>query len=337
MRTGGPKDFWKIIKSVSVADIARDANRPVSVAIVGLEERREEATRALFAADVLTSGEAPAPLALPSSPYVQGYDNTGEEAKFPRQSGVYDFVIDVGGGRQDVPEGTLVYSIAELGGWEKTLDRILEDKPDLALPLARNFPVFRKRVAQQIVTQTATANAQFALLTGVVSAFPITDILLPGSAFSDIVVLTKNQAMMVLRLAAAYGLEIDYKSRWKEIAPILANAVGWRAIAREIVGAIPFGIGFLPKAGIAYAGTVTVGKAAQLYYETGEQLTAAQARRLYKEVYASSREKIRALAENFKNGRGGGGRKTLAAAPAATIEEAEPSRPEREAIEASGE
>src|SRR5262249_20755394 len=149
-------------------------------------------------------------------------------------------------------------------------------------------------------------NAQFALLTGISQAIPLTGIFLPVNALSDIVVLTKNQAMMTLRLAAAYGLSVDYKSRMKELAPILGNAFGWRAVARELAGVIP-GVGFLVRATIAYAGTVTVGKAAQLYYETGETVTNAQVRRIYQEAYEASREKVRAIAESVRGGRGGGG------------------------------
>ncbi len=313
-KLGSPKGFWDIIKSVSVAQIAREANRPLSVAVVGTPERRAEAIQLLFTDTTPGQEDLPKTRALPEPPFVQGFDSMTEEALFPRQAGVFDFVIDVGGGREGVPEGTLIYSVTELDGWENTFDRILEDRPELALPLARNFPVFRRRVAQRLINQTALANAQFALVTGVAEAIPITAVLLPVSSLSDIVILTKNQIMMVLRMAAAYGLSLEYKSRMKELGPILANAFGWRAIARELVGVLPFG--FLPRAMIAYAGTVTVGKAAQLYYETGETVTSAQARRLYREAYEASRERVRALAESLRGGKGGGGggRKRLPAA-----------------------
>lgn len=305
-KVGGVKGFWDIIKSVSVAEIAKEANRPLSVAIVGPEDRRAEAMEALFAPSPEQRTNLIPARALPEPPFVQGFDAMTEESQFPRQPGVFDLVIDVGGGREGAPEGTRIYSVVELGGWENTLDRILEDRPDLPLPLARNFPVFRRRVAQSIINQTASANAQFALITGVTQALPITAILLPVNSLSDIVILTKNQVMMSLRLAAVYGLTVDYKSRMKELAPILANAFGWRAVARELVGAVP-GIGFIARAMIAYAGTVTVGKAAQLYYETGETVTASQARRLYRDAYEASREKVRALADSLRSGRGGGG------------------------------
>ena len=325
----GPKSALDIIKSVSVTAIVREANRPLSVAVIGLADRREEAIKALFTPESLLvdSGSGlPAPLALPEPPFIQGYDALTEEARFPRQAGVYDFVIDVGGNRADAPAGLIVYSVAELGGWEATLDRILDDKPTLALALARNFPVFRRRVGQKIINDTASANAQFSLVTGVVEVFPILrEIGFPGAAFSDVIVLTKNQAMMTLRLAAAYGLPLDYKSRMKELAPILLNALGWRTAARELVGLIP-GIGFLAKPAIAYAGTATVGKAAQLYYETGEKVTSAQARRIYKESYEVGRARVRELVASIRPGKGGGGKggnKRLPAAAASLDLEAQ--------------
>jgi uncharacterized protein (DUF697 family) len=302
----GPKGFWDILKSVSVTEIAREANRPVSLAVVGPPERRAEALQALFGED-MPGRLADTARALPESPFVQGYDAMTAEAKFPRQPGIYDIVIDVGGDRTDAPEGTPIYTISELGGWESTLERILDDKPGLILPLARNFPVFRRRVSQLLIAQTAGVNAQFALITGVAEQIPLLGAIgLPTTSISDIIVLTKNQIMLVLRLAAAYGLEVDYKSRSKELIPILGNAFGWRAIARELVGAVPV-IGFLPRAMIAYAGTVTVGRAAQLYYETGEQVTAAHARKLYRDAYEASRERVKAMAESLRGGRGGGG------------------------------
>jgi len=299
----GPKGFWNILKSVSAAEIAREANRPLSIAIVGVQADRDEALRMLMQKeDTSHSKVLETTLALPETPFIQFFDSMTEEAGFPRTNDIYDFVLDTGIGREGSPEGTLVYSIAELGGWTSTLERVLDDKPELMLALARNFPVLRRKVSERIITQTASANAQFSLLTGIVAAFPLTEIIgLPTSAISDIIVLTKNQAMMVLRLAAIHGLDVDYKSRFKELAPVLGNAFGWRAIARELVSIIP--LGFIFKATIAYAGTVTVGKAAQFYYETGSQITAAQARKLYQEAFAASRSKVRSLADAMRRGR----------------------------------
>ncbi len=317
-RIGGPKDFWKVISSVSIAEISRAAERPLSVALIGPDELRRVATQALYADDAqgkITEGKV---RSLPQSPFVQGYDALTEAAGFPQTAGVFDLVIDLGVGREAAPDGLLIYALGDIGGWDATLDRILEDRPDLSLALARNFPVFRRRVANRIILETATANAQFSLITGVTAAFPLLGALLPISALSDILALTKNQAMMTLRLAAAYGLSLDYKSRMKEVAPVLLNAFGWRAVARELIGALPFG-GFIAKGVISYAGTVAIGKATQAYYETGEKVTGEQARRYYLEAYAAGKERVKALAANLRKGGGGGGSrqpKRLPAPPA---------------------
>src|SRR5438445_89509 len=74
-------------------------------------------------------------VALPEPSLLLEYDTTSEEAQFPTDGNAFDLVIDVGGGRLDAPEGARIYSVEELGGWEATLDRILEDRPDLALAL----------------------------------------------------------------------------------------------------------------------------------------------------------------------------------------------------------
>ena len=293
---GSAQDFWNTIKGISVNDIVREASRPISLALVGTADLRAVARVALFAAP---SNSEQTGNSLPEPSFLQEFDSTAGEDGFPQAANLFDLVIDVGGGRKEAPEGSRIYSINELGGWESTLDRILEDRPDIALALARNFPAFRRRVANNVIVLTATANAQFALVTGITSAFPVLGVLLPVNGLSDTLMLTKNQIMMTLRLAAAYGLDINFKARIKELAPLLINAFGWRAIARELVGAVPV-VGFVARAGIAYAGTVTVGKSAMIYYETGENISKAQLRRWYQEALESSKEKIKALADTVR-------------------------------------
>jgi uncharacterized protein (DUF697 family) len=306
---GSAKDFWNTVKGISINDIIREAARPVSVALVGTQELRQEARQALFTPSVPSIA---AESAMPEPSFLQEFDSTSDEFGFPTDPSVFDLVIDVGAGRVNPPEGARIYSVSELGGWETTLDRILEDRPEMALALARNFPVFRRRVATNIINVTATANAQFALVTGITAAFPLLSLLLPVNGLSDMLMLTKNQVMMTLRLAAAYGLEINFKTRLKELAPIMINAFGWRAVARELVGAVPV-VGFVAKAGIAYAGTVTVGKSAMIYYETGEKISKDQLMRWYNDALAASKEKIKALTEAV--GRRGKSLKQLPAAP----------------------
>lgn len=292
---GSAKAFWNVVKSVSVSEIAREARRPVSIAIVGSPEQREQIAQALFTPVCTGCVTAPEAVSLPESPVIEGFDSLQPEAGFPQEKDIFDLVIDAGGRSHDAPEGVPVYTLQDFGGWEGTMERILDDRPELALSLARNFPAFRPAVARRIIAETASANAQFTLLTGISAALPITAILLPVNTLSDLLILTKNQAMMSLRLAAAYGLPVDYRSRARELGPLLVNALGWRALARQLVGLVPVA-GLLTRAMIAYAGTATAGKVAQIYYETGEQLNAAHIRRIYQETYAASGAIVRRLA-----------------------------------------
>lgn len=300
-RVGNPKDFWTILKSVSASEIAQEANTFLRIAIVGDPALRQDAVQRLYASKATTAQLSANVAPSERAPYfaISEYDDFTEAAGFPQKPQAFDFTLDVGANRLDAPAGNLIYTAQDFGGVEKTLERIAEDKPEWRMALARNFPALRKSVGDFLVNQTSVVNAEFSLLTGITAAFPITGVLLPVNALSDIVVLTKNQAMLALRLAAIYDLPVDYVKRSKELAPILGNAFGWRAIAREIVGMIPVG-GMAAKAMIAYAGTATIGRAAQVYYETGENLSREQLKRIYRSAYIASRAKVQQMSARLR-------------------------------------
>ncbi len=295
------KNFWNIVRSVSVGEIAKEAYRPVSLAIVGEAERREEAIHRL-----LTSPEqgAPAPVSPPEEGVIlllpgeraqnriqpRCFDTTDPLEGFPANPGAFDLVIDVGGGRRNAPVGMAIYSVEEMGSWERVVDRMLSERADLSLALARSFPGLRAEVAQRIIRETAAANAQFAMLNALPGVLPLIGALLPAGAIADMLILTKNQAMMLYRLAAVYDQPLDLRQRSRDLAPLLGNAFGWRALAREIVGVVPGGIGLVARGAIAYAGTVALGKALDRFYATGLQPTRQQISRFYWEAYAGAKE-----------------------------------------------
>jgi uncharacterized protein (DUF697 family) len=78
-------------------------------------------------------------------------------------------------------------------------------------------------------------------------------------------VLTINQIRLVLRIAIAYGQTVD-ASRALELLGVVGAGFGFRAVAREAVGAVPV-FGWALKAAIAYIGTKAVGEAARRYFE----------------------------------------------------------------------
>lgn len=118
--------------------------------------------------------------------------------------------------------------------------------------LAARVPVLREHVCEALIEQFSRQN-------GIVGAV----VFLPGADFA---VLTLNQIRLVLRLAAAHGLEIDQK-RLPEVLATIGAGFGFRAVARQLLGAIPVA-GWLVKGGVAYGGTRALGEAAHRYFQT---------------------------------------------------------------------
>lgn len=173
---------------------------------------------------------------------------------------------------------------------------IVEALPDFSLALGRTFIGFRDEVAKQEIQRVARVNAEVA----VVSAIPQASIILgPASIVADTLILTKNQAILLLRLAAVYGLPLD-RARLTELAPVVGAAFGWRTLARELVGFLPAGLGVVPKAAIAYAGTLAVGRAATWYYETGRAMPEAQLRLLRKASLSEAKQAVIGIAQRLK-------------------------------------
>jgi uncharacterized protein (DUF697 family) len=119
-----------------------------------------------------------------------------------------------------------------------------------ATALAARLPVLRDPVCDTLIDSFSRTN-------GIVGAA----IFVPGA---DLPLLTMNQLRLVLRLAAAHGVEVD-QQRLPEILGTVAAGFGFRAIARQALGAVPVA-GWAVKGGIAYAGTRAVGEAARRYF-----------------------------------------------------------------------
>jgi uncharacterized protein (DUF697 family) len=174
---------------------------------------------------------------------------------------------------------------------KQTIHEILGDHDHLDLALARWYPAFRRPVVEGIIHSIARENALFAVATALPDAIPsLAEIPWAFGEFaSDTAFLTANQVRMALLIAAACGRKVGYMRQKAEIATIAAGAFGWRAIARELAGKIPFGGGLVPKAAMAYAATYAIGKGLERLYETGKSPTREDHRRLYAEAYERGR------------------------------------------------
>ena len=129
--------------------------------------------------------------------------------------------------------------------------------------LAARLPVLREPVSEALI-------ARFSRQNGIIGVA----VFLPGADFA---VLTLNQIRLVLRLAAAHGVELD-QTRVPEVLATIGAGFGFRAVARQVLGVVPIA-GWVVKGGIAYVGTRALGEAAHRYFHTvAESVAEAEAR-----------------------------------------------------------
>ncbi len=121
------------------------------------------------------------------------------------------------------------------------------------LAFALAFPFVRRPLSVDAVNATALQN-------GAVGLLPI----IPGA---DMPIMTLNQAKMLLQIAAAYGQPMSTE-RVKELACVVGGAFALRNLARSVAGAVPV-LGWAVRAGVGYAGTEAMGRAAIEYFEAG--------------------------------------------------------------------
>ena len=281
-QVSGAWRLWSFFKTLSVKDIAAEAERPFHLALLGDADQTAHLLARL-------AHETPVPReAAPPEPV----DVRAVTEAYPRA--------------EDAPPGSLTLNASlDETGLAEALAQCITAHPELRIALARRVPAFRPAAVGSLIAESAKENAKIALLSALPGVVPATAFLLPATALGDMLVLTKNQALLLLQIAAAYGKEVDLRARTRELLPVVGSAFGWRAAARELIGLVPGGIGLVVKGSIAYAGTYTVGRAAAIYYSTGHTLTAPRLRQLYKDAYKEAGSRVRPLlARRRKKGKG---------------------------------
>jgi uncharacterized protein (DUF697 family) len=134
---------------------------------------------------------------------------------------------------------------------ERILGAVAARLGESGTALASRLPALREPLCRELIESFSRKN-------GILSVA----IFVPGADFP---VLTLNQIRLVLRLAAAHGVQVD-QQRAPEILATLAAGFGFRTVARQVVGVVPVG-GWLVKGGIAYGGTRAVGEGAMRYFQ----------------------------------------------------------------------
>jgi hypothetical protein len=184
----------------------------------------------------------------------------------------------------------------------RTVKEILSDRSELGLALARHFLPFRRPVIDEVMFSVSKENALFSLASALPNIVP-SMIELPwaiGEFASDTAFLTMNQIRMAFLIAAASDNNIGYREQKAEIASIVTGAFGFRAIARELVGKIPFGGGLIPKAAVAFAGSYVMGLSLERYHRVGYGLTRDERRREYERALSHGRSVAEVLLAGLK-------------------------------------
>jgi uncharacterized protein (DUF697 family) len=263
----GAVGLWNLVRGLTTNEIRRQMELPISVVLVGDEEEVERLSQRL--------GSPSAQYVGSSEPLTVGPDRFVFDAKRLINLDDAAFAVELG-------------KLASQSGTRK-------------IALANAVPALRPGIAHQLSHDKGFENAKIAAISALPGVIPLTDWLMPVTSAGDLLVLTRNQIVLLLEVAACYGKSPEPKARLKELLPIVGSAFGWRTIARELVGLVPGGVGVIIKAAIAYAGTYSVGRAASYYYSGGTVKAGAEQMKLYyRGAFTDGLAKAKGLLANTK-------------------------------------
>lgn len=327
---GDITNVWSTIREINVSEIRESAEQPIDVALIGTPEMRRAARDALL----LNVGRYPAPsraafrefdLPLPrerqsevgqgdlailvldgSAPFESDVAATVDKLSMLSQPRV---ALVIGGNSAAISGDNVWYGsglrlVFAADAQPQTVNRqlapVIVDQlaDDLKIAAARRLPGLRDQVGRWLVGDVSFSNATYALTSGLPEMIPI--LTLPLNA-ADMLVLSKNQALLVYKLALAWGAPSDFQAQMREILPVIGSGFLWRQVARQLVGLIP-GFGILPKVAVAYAGTYATGQAAALWYRNGETLSREGLQRLYRQAMDVGRQRGRELIQRRNKG-----------------------------------
>jgi uncharacterized protein (DUF697 family) len=264
------REMFGIVREMSFDDLREAALRLPRIAVVGLS-----VADARLTAESFFGPEAR-----------QHIVALGEDDAWPHEADVVLVDRRVRGAGRPGDRGVLGYDPGE--SREQVLKALFAFGDDSELRVGRTFPVTRPAAATYAINATSLANGQFALVSNIPTMVPVVgDIMAIGA---DTIVLTKNQLMLIYKLAAIHGRDLEQRWRiYSEMLPIVGAAMFWRSVARDLVTLIPFWAGTIPKVAIAFAGTYAAGMAAHLYYLEGKRVSPERMRAFYRDALQLAR------------------------------------------------
>jgi len=289
LRAGVPGigDLFSVVRQLSFDELRDEATSPPRLLLIGNEQPTLETVRGALVGE---SGAQYIDIALVGDalPHLDSYDGIVLVNLSPpeRNAPVIAHLLN----SDETAGRTLTCQLPPTPGQRDVTipsdliddlrGRIVTRLSHRQLALGRYLPAFRKQAASTVIGQTARANAEFALLSNIPALIPVVGNIVAAGA--DSLVLTKNQLMLIYKIAAIHGRDLGQPWRiYAEMLPIVGAGIFWRTIARELSALIPFAAGTIPKVLVAYAGTAVAGQTANLYYLQGTRPTSDQLQGFY--------------------------------------------------------
>jgi uncharacterized protein (DUF697 family) len=321
-------NIFSTLREIDVSAIRDEAERPVVISCIGHNSALDAIDRLLHQGHQRYNPEGPDPLELvplaratERATSLQSVDllilavdtrtplSQAEVASFNRIDALnVPFIVALLYGEQ-FPAGDALISPTlrsrsvaildpqALDAADRLATAILARLPsELHMASARHLPGLRAIYARDLIGSVSFTNATYSLASGLPEQIPLINV--PFAA-ADILVLTKNQALLVYRLALAYGAAPDFQARIREVLPVVGGAFLWRQAARSLIGLIPVW-GLLPKVAVAYAGTYTTGVAAWRWYESGDLVSTDQLKRISREAIQIGRKRAAELIDRAR-------------------------------------
>jgi uncharacterized protein (DUF697 family) len=283
---GNINQFWRLTRELNIGAIRDDFEHPVSVRVLGSDSQTADRVARLIDPDPLAGEISIGTLSDPGRERADLYvaavagplDQEARRNLHALSVGEAPLLLVEIESDNDmlmlgVPDDRVIrlpLAISDPEARERFFAALVGAAPELALPLGRRHPLVREAVAEHLILDTARVNAEFAALASLPASIPLFGGVVGGVA--DTIVLTKNQVLLILKLAGLYGRELEFsRDLVIEIVPVVGSAFVWRTAARTLVGFLPGMLGLLPKTIVAYAGTFVVGEMARYFYRVGRK------------------------------------------------------------------
>jgi uncharacterized protein (DUF697 family) len=215
---------------------------------------------------------------------------------------LHGLALPESGGEYALPPTGQIVGIADPtqpGAATTLAEALLNRLPgELHLAAARRLPALRPVVGRNLIESTAFSNGTYALVSGLAEQFPVLNITI---AAADMLILTKNQVLMLYKLALAHGAPPDFQGFLREILTVVGMAYLWRQSARLLVGWVPR-VGVVPRVAIAYSGTYVIGMTAWRWFALGELVSQQQIEELSQEALQRARVLLLAAQEQTRTG-----------------------------------